>query len=562
MPRAYLISETENGSTRSAPVGDRLVAGRTADNGLVIRDRGASRRHLEIVAKEGRYFWEDLNTTNGTIVNDEPMLQGELKNGDRIRVGQTVYLFKIVDEDETREEPDLSNSTWFNRTVLSADGAVEPVEDEESPADRLLEALHTVMNDIATDYDPCGLVDRVLETTMKAIDAQRGAMLFTGPDTSELLPCPVCRNVHVIEDGKLRHASAREFQISSTVANRVLQGGESVLYTSSGSDAEVASAKSIVAMDVRSVICVPVRGKYSILGILYIDSNRPRQQYKRDHMLLSTAVGNSAGLALENARMHQDILEQTRFQQELEYAGKIQESFLIKAWPRAEQRFEVYGETRPAKTVGGDLYDFIQPDRDHVGILIGDVSGKGIPAALTMAQLLAQFRGVAMREKSPAKVLAYLNRDLVYRSQRGMFCTMCYYLLDLNSGELKLANAGHHAALKLNRLTIEEIGAGQGIPIGILADATWEDMDYVIEPGDTLLMYTDGIVEARRPNTGEGFEEATVDYGLSALRGLAKGLVDQPVEVLAQEVLRDVQHFCAPEAPHDDCTLMALRLHG
>ena len=543
-------------------MGDRLVAGRTADNGLVIRDRGASRRHLEIVAKEGRYFWEDLNTTNGTIVNDEPMLQGELKNGDRIRVGQTVYVFKIVDEDETRAEPDLSNSTWFNRTVLSADGAVEPVEDEESPADRLLEALHTVMNDIATDYDPCGLVDRVLETTMKAIDAQRGAMLFTGPDTSELLPCPVCRNVHVIEEGKLRHASAGEFQISSTVANRVLQGGESVLYTSSGSDTEVASAKSIVAMDVRSVICVPVRGKYSILGILYIDSNRPRQQYKRDHMLLSTAVGNSAGLALENARMHQNILEQTRFQQELEYAGKIQESFLIKAWPRAEQRFEVYGETRPAKTVGGDLYDFVQPDRDHVGILIGDVSGKGIPAALTMAQLLAQFRGVAMREKSPAKVLAHLNRDLVYRSQRGMFCTMCYFLLDLERRELKLANAGHHAALKLNRLTIEEIGAGQGIPIGILADATWEDMDYVIDPGDMLLMYTDGIVEARRPSSGEGFEEPTVDYGLSALRGLAKGLVDQPLEVLAQEVLRDVQRFCAPEAPHDDCTLMALRLLG
>ncbi len=517
---------------------------------------------MEIVAKEGRYFWEDLNTTNGTIVNDEPMLQGELKNGDRIRVGQTVYVFKIVDEDETRAEPDLSNSTWFNRTVLSADGAVEPVEDEESPADRLLEALHTVMNDIATDYDPCGLVDRVLETTMKAIDAQRGAMLFTGPDTSELLPCPVCRNVHVIEEGKLRHASAGEFQISSTVANRVLQGGESVLYTSSGSDTEVASAKSIVAMDVRSVICVPVRGKYSILGILYIDSNRPRQQYKRDHMLLSTAVGNSAGLALENARMHQNILEQTRFQQELEYAGKIQESFLIKAWPRAEQRFEVYGETRPAKTVGGDLYDFVQPDRDHVGILIGDVSGKGIPAALTMAQLLAQFRGVAMREKSPAKVLAHLNRDLVYRSQRGMFCTMCYFLLDLERRELKLANAGHHAALKLNRLTIEEIGAGQGIPIGILADATWEDMDYVIDPGDMLLMYTDGIVEARRPSSGEGFEEPTVDYGLSALRGLAKGLVDQPLEVLAQEVLRDVQRFCAPEAPHDDCTLMALRLLG
>lgn len=109
-------------------------------------------------------------------------------------------------------------------------------------------------------------------------------------------------------------------------------------------------------------------------------------------MLLSTAVGNSAGLALENARMHVQIVEKNRTDSEIQHAWQIQQGFLINEWPEDDARFKVYGDTRPAKTVGGDFYDFVQPDDAHVGLLIGDVSGKGVPAALTMAQLLTEFR--------------------------------------------------------------------------------------------------------------------------------------------------------------------------
>ena len=211
-----------------------------------------------------------------------------------------------------------------------------------------MRAVYAVMNEIASDYEPCSLVDRVLETTMRAIDAQRGAIYFAGDAGDELLPCPVCGHVHLIRDGQLRRAASGEITISKTVAHRVLAGGETVLFQDSDGDGELSTAESIMSLHLRSIICVPLRGKFGVRGILYVDTDRPGHQYTREDMLLTTAVGNSAGLALENVTMHRQILEKQRIEQEIALAWTIQEGFLVKEWPKDDARFEVYGQTLPA----------------------------------------------------------------------------------------------------------------------------------------------------------------------------------------------------------------------
>ncbi|MBI5090981.1 MAG: SpoIIE family protein phosphatase [Candidatus Hydrogenedentes bacterium] len=391
------------------------------------------------------------------------------------------------------------------------------------------------------------------------MDAQRGAVLFSNLPAQKLMPCPVCNRVHIIENGKLRKADSGEIKLSHTVANRVLSGGESVLFLDTDQDGELNAAESIMSLRLRSIICVPLRGKMGITGVLYMDSDRPGKQYTHDDMLLSTAVGNSAGLALENARMHIQILEKQRTDQEIEHAWTIQESFLVKEWPRDDLRFTVYGETRPAKIIGGDFYDFVRPSADTVGLLIGDVSGKGVPAALSMAQLLAEFRLHATSSRSPVEVVQILNNSLVARSQRGMFCTLCYSTLDLTTGRLCTANAGHHSILRVSKKGAQYLSLASGPPAGILGGNYWTAAEEFIQPGDSLLMYTDGIVEAHGPTTQSAATHSPDEYGPERLIEIAREQYGQPPEAFINTIHRHVQQFCAPSLPHDDCTMLALR---
>ena len=562
MLRGFLVLELGDGDERRVPVGASLVVGRTADCDLVVHDSAASRRHVEITAHDDGFSWKDLGSTNGTRVNGRRMLEGELKPGDVIEVGNTSLRLEVKPAPDTG--PLGTPKPLFVETILDADGKATTMGPRPGKAAELLNAVYAVTNAIGSNYEPCSLVDLILEVTVKATHAQRGAVFFADARSEELVPCSVCDNIHLIEEGRLRHARPGEVQISQTVARRVLRGGESVLYQDTGKEAGLKDAQSIISLQLRSIACVPLRGKSGILGILYVDTDRSSRQYSHDDVLLLTAVGNSAGLALENAKMHQQLLEKQRIEQEIEYAWIIQEGFLFDDWPERASGYDVYGETRPAKTVGGDFYDFVEPGPDCVGILIGDVSGKGVPAALTMAQLLAAFRLHARASSSPAEVLKALNADLVVRSQRGTFCTLCYVTLDLATGKVTCANAGHMPGVRIGAQGAGLIGHPSGPPAGILAEVPWVDEELTLEPGDTLLLYTDGIVEARsipRPRPA-GRDDEPREYGMESLCRVAGARYGRSPREVIDAVNTDVRQYCAPGAPHDDCTMIALRYHG
>ncbi len=533
-----------------------VVVGRATEADLTVDDSAASRKHIEVSARGDAFVWRDLGSTNGTLLNGNRMLAGELKHGDRIQIGDSVLRFET---EEVPEGPSDSKGGYFHDTIMESAGLGVRGETAERTTG-LLDAVYQVIHEIATNYETCSLLDRILETTLGAIGAHRGAVFLAGPDL-RLGPCPVCHQVHRMRDGVLTHAEAGEISISSTVAHRVLQDGECVLYQDTDKDKDFDQAESILALHIRSIVCVPLRAKHGNMGILYIDTDRKGKQYTQEDMLLAAAVGNSAGLALENAQMHHQLLEKQRMEQEIETAWTIQEGFLVKDWPEDEPRFEVYGETRPAKTVGGDFYDYVRLDENTVGLLIGDVSGKGVPAALTMAQSLAEFRLHARDYDSPAEVMRALNENLVKRSRRGLFCTLCYLRLNLETGEVICANAGHPPVVRIGRAGVSTFGDASGPPAGVLAGLEWEDTRQIIDPGDALLLYTDGIVEARRAVTliSNAESAAPQEYGLEGLCLLAATQYGAAPRTLVAAVQEDVRRYCAPEPPHDDCTMAALR---
>ncbi len=542
------------------PVGPSLTLGRAVDCGYVIDDSAASRKHVQITTTDGRFQWKDLGSTNGTRMNGRAMLEGVLTNGDELQVGETVMRFEL--EDVPAEETE-DTTTIFKETMVDwqQETGIEAPGEREERAEHLLRAVYSVMNEIASNFEPCPLVDRILETTMRAIDAQRGAIVFAGEDKMELKPCPVCARYHVIQGKKVQHVDEREFHISSTIAHRVLERGESLLFQDSDRDSELNIAESIMSLKLRSIICVPLRGKFGIFGILYIDTDRAGHQYSHEDMLLTTAVGNSAGLALENATMHSQILDKQRIDQEIQHAWTIQEGFLVRQWPETHSRYQVYGETRPAKTVGGDFYDFVQVGDTRIGILIGDVSGKGVPAALTMAQLLAEFRISARNLDSPAAVLRDLNRSLVDSSPSGTFCTLCYLVLDLDSGKVRVANAGHHPVIGVGK-GVRVFGDASGPPAGILPDVPWEDSETDAEPGDMMLLFTDGIVEARATHTQPSGDSDFEEFGMDRLCDVVLGCQRNTPRQLIDCVNENVLAYCAPVLPHDDCTMISVKYLG
>ena len=558
MQQGYIITG-EGSQRRRIAVGTSLVIGRAADNGLVLRDTAASRRHVEIRAAGDGYVCRDLGSRNGTIVNGSPTHVCELKHGDHVLVGETLLRFELSSEPVASSVP---GKTVFLQTVLDSTGQ-EQVQQQPpaSNAKELLEAAYTLMNALASNFNACDLVDRILDTTTSAIHASRGAVLFAGPD-GRLEPCGVCGHVHTIHNGVKEPARVGEINISESVAARVLRDGENVLYQGGWAEGGMDPSASIAALNLTSILCVPIRTQEEILGILYMDTDVADHGYTNDDLLLAAAAGNSAGLALENARNHQMLLEKQRMEQDIEAAWNIQAGFLVSDWPTDDPRFEVYGTTIPAKVVGGDFYDFARIDDHRLGMLIGDVSGKGVPAALTMAQLLAEFRLSAAGVKSPAELLAKLNEGLVQRSQRGMFCTVAVVAIDLRDGRMIGANAGHHAMLVASDERIASLLEASGPPIGVLPGISWQDEEGLLLSGETVMLYTDGVVEARSGATRVPGTTPEGEYGLSRLERAVREQFRASPRQLIESIVDDVRDYCAPMSPHDDCTMIALRYNG
>ncbi|MCP4900579.1 MAG: FHA domain-containing protein, partial [bacterium] len=293
MAKGFIVAGSGS-DQRRVPISPVLLIGRAECCGLKIKDPLASREHLEVRASEEGYICRDLGSSNGTLVNGKRITRCRLQHGDRIRVGDMDFQFEIGEE----PEEEVSGRTVFLQTVLDPEGREQKLP-PPSRSKELLEAAYTLMNALAANFNACDLVDRVLQTTTEAINAQRGAVVFAG-ENGKLRPCDVCGRVHTIREGKPHPADVEDIQISETVAQRVLKDGENVLYQGGMTDTPWDSSKSIQALKLSSILCVPIRTQNAILGILYVDTDMADRSYTQDDMLLAAAAGNSAGLALEN----------------------------------------------------------------------------------------------------------------------------------------------------------------------------------------------------------------------------------------------------------------------
>lgn len=299
-----------------------------------------------------------------------------------------------------------------------------------------------------------------------------------------------------------------------------------------------------------ALMFLPLLAGGEVSGVLALGMGRQAAELSSRQQTILSGIANQAGIAIEEARLRRAEVERQRLEQELAVAREIQRSLLPPVPPQAAG-WSIDMAWQSARRVGGDFYDFIPLAGNRLGVVIADVSDKGVPAALFMVLARSLVRASALSHRSPAEALKRANRLLQQDNRAEMFVTVFYGVIDLGTGEMRYASAGHNPPL-LCRDTGDFVRLeSRGIVLGIMRDAAIEEQRIQLEPGDTLVLYTDGITEAIDERE-EQFGEARLSETLCANR-------HRPLGDLRQALLDAIADFTAGQPPFDDLTLVLVR---
>jgi serine phosphatase RsbU (regulator of sigma subunit) len=333
------------------------------------------------------------------------------------------------------------------------------------------------------------------------------------------------------------------------VRDRVLDGKDSLLVRDAQQDEALRQQFSIIEQRVRTLMAVPLQTDDKVIGLLYVDSPPLTREFTSDDLNLLTVMANVAGMRIERERLAEVEQAERLMAAELEQAAEIQRNLLPAAAP-VVAGLELAGYNAACRTVGGDYYDFLTYPDGRIGVVIADVAGKGMPAALVMASLQAKVQALADTPGDTADMVGRLNRGMAATCPSNRFVTLFFAVLDPRTGELAYSNAGHNPPYLLR--TNGEIAPleGGGPPLGILPAMRYQEEHAKMEPGDVLLLYSDGVTEAFNP-AGEEFDER-IKEAAAAKRG-------ETAAAIVEAVHEAVAAWVAGQPPTDDVTVVVAR---
>ncbi len=405
-----------------------------------------------------------------------------------------------------------------------------------------LSTLIEVNGLISSSLDLDTILENVMSISKKVMNADASSLMRVDEKTDEL--------IYQVAQSAVGEKLKQEFRLKmgQGIAGTVAESGEPLLLEDAYTHPKFHRAHDdATGYRTKSMITVPLKVGGRVTGVAQVINRLDGKAFDQDDLELFLALANMAAIALENAKMHQQILEKQRLVKDMEFARTVQESFLPQKAPEV-RNYRFIAHYTPALEVGGDFYDFIHLDKNRTGIVIGDVSGKGVPAALYMAKLGSDMRTLAFTEASPAAALMKLNDLLAERSRRGMFATLLYVELDTASGKLTLCNAGHLPPIvRKADGSLVRLAAASGAPLGMLPGMKFTQESALIGPGDTVVLSTDGIIEAMNSR-----EEL---YGYERFEALLRKKAADPA-ALKDAIIADVNRFTGLSPQHDDMTLV------
>ncbi len=606
------------------PLETICIIGRSSRCDVRVSDPTVSRQHCRIVREGDQFIIEDLGSGNGTFVNDHLVVRHTLRSSDEIRIARSKFRFEeklkrgfselghivtVVEQGPLggdvpiKDRIDAEQNPLLTRKVQATQGRDALVQAYER-----LRTVYAVAGAIGTILDQDELLREILGHMLGVFtQADRGVIMSVDKKSGELLPRAVRRRVGEAEPG--------EILISRTIVSEVLQKKRAVIFggdeetssmlTQGGSsnirrrtptrlraakklDPEVVGEPSFVptpepssphwrqhvtGASMYSMMCAPLVVRGEVLGVIHITSADLAIPFERADLDLLVGIAAQAAIAIQNAEMHAELLTRERLKRDVELAKEIQRRFLPGA-PPAHPGWQFAAEYVPAMAIGGDFYDFIVLSPTRLGILIGDVSGKGVSAALLMARITSEFRILTATEMEPRVVMARANASLAQAGYEGLFVTACYVVLDTQARTMTVCNAGHLPPLvrrarqqqqaAMPRLPPPHVAGARPAPViekldtaslalGVLDNATFEQETFTLNQGDVVLLMTDGVVEATNAAGAQlGFEPVQGALG-EALGG---------AETALAKVVDGVKQFVGAAPQYDDLTAVCFGLDG
>src|SRR5215471_3283871 len=535
MPDARL-EVTDALGRRIVPIGkDSFGIGRRETNDLRLAGSEVSRDHAEIVTHNGGFVIRDKQSRYGTFVNDDPVAdQRTLAHGDRIRLGRSggaELVFLLADTGPSQDKATTTAIGDLRQIAALLDG---------------LRALGSgrVLDDVLA---------LVLDSAIEVTGAERGFIMLASVETGEL-------EFKMARGRRQQTLSGTSFATSRKIPDEVFRTGEPKILADL-LDADHANLHmGTVALGIRNVQCVPLKlvryvdrveattPEEKRIGVLYLDSREKGSFLSTSTRGALETLATEAAVAIENARLYRETMEKAKMEQEMRIAADIQQALLPKGG-RVGTFFTLAAASIPCRSIGGDFYDYVDLPDGSFGFALGDVAGKGPPAALLSAMMQGIFAAQAAASDTPCQTITRVNLALYKRGIESRFVTLMYGTLEPD-GRLTYCNAGHNPPLVVGKSGVRLLETGGPI-VGLFEWATFEEETVTLSPGDWLIVFSDGVSEALSAD-GEEFGEQRIITAAEKYQNLA------PPEFL-QAIFADVRAFTKGAPQSDDITALILR---
>lgn len=538
-PRAILEVERREAPTRQFVLdGQRFRIGRSLDNDLQVPEGHISKQHAEVRVEDGRFVVVDLGSRAGVQVNGQPVQRHELAVGDVIELGSASpvrILFKpaVV---ARRPSPESTLTLVAREAGQGGMGWLA----------RFFEFSRKLGAGISLEEVLQDVVDLAIDIT----GAERGMLILLGEgDALETKVARGAGGMALPRDG---------LKVSETLVRQSLASGKPSVIEDVGDHAALAMAASIVSLELRSAVTLPLvqfaaRGEgetatSTVFGVLYLDSRRTRVNFGGFDLRLLERLAQDASSVIENARLLGEAEERRRIEREVKMAREVQAALMPEQFA-STPTFDVDGTCVPCHDLGGDYVDQFQLGQGRLAFVVADVCGKGIAASLLAATLQGALAAEIGREQPLGDVVARVNRLHCRLAPTGKFITMAVVLLEPD-GSVRLVNAGHcpvlHAAAGGVRGLVTD-----GMALGLDSDADYHETVVRMQPGDALVLYTDGVVECEGPGRAL--------FGDERLQQVVQQHRQQPAAELLQRVVAAVDAFRGGVAVTDDLTVLVVR---
>jgi len=539
------ILVVEDGSQRTLVINHTpFTVGRKADRDLVVADPRVSREHAEFVHEGGEVFLVDTASRHGSFVNGQRVQRQQLRGGDRLEFGvrENVY---VIFQPEQRG----SNSAREFLDQLSVMHVSTDVND--------IEKLSLFLN-AARKLNTAGVLDEILvtllDTTLKLAQADRAYVFLYEPDGSlRLAGGRNEKGMTLLDDATISHS----------ILEDALRSNSEFLLTDNSQSIEFEERQSIVAYDLRTIICIPLRkrpvqavrgavpaepSKGEVLGALYLDSRSTRKVSAVSHEILS-AIATEAASVVDSARLVQAEEAARSYQKELSIAASIQQGLMAVSIPHVPFA-KVNARNLSCRETGGDFYDAVST-QDKLAVVIADVCGKGVSAALMATTLQGMIYTHLAAGMPLADTVTAVNSFLTQKRVNEKYATLFIARVD-STGNVEYVNCGHVLPLIISgagsaqaKVTRPEVS---NLPVGLLPGAVYESGTFRLAPGDRLLLVTDGVTEAENSD-GEFFDNHRLDAIAARITSM-------------EDIFGAIADFCGATPLSDDCTVVDLHYTG